>query len=106
MRAPLRQRLTPPPLPVACCLPKNSRFLQGKDTDPKDVAKIRDAIKQGVRCSVRLLNYRKARAALATRVTPRWAAVLDALCLRRTAPRSGASSPSVRFSAESAALSM
>ena len=38
-----------------------SRFLQGKDTDPNDVAKVRDAIKQGVRCSVRLLNYRKVR---------------------------------------------
>ena len=36
-----------------------SRFLQGKDTDPNDVAKVRDAVKQGVRCSVRLLNYRK-----------------------------------------------
>ena len=39
--------------------PSRSRFLQGKDTDPNDVAKVRDAIKQGVRCSVRLLNYRK-----------------------------------------------
>lgn len=41
--------------------PRPSRFLQGKDTDPKDVAKVRDAIKQGARCSVRLLNYRKVR---------------------------------------------
>ena len=38
-----------------------SRFLQGKDTDPQDVAKIREAIKQGTRTSVRLLNYRKVR---------------------------------------------
>ncbi len=36
-----------------------SRFLQGEGTDPKEVAKIRDAIKRGEACSVRLLNYRK-----------------------------------------------
>jgi hypothetical protein len=42
--------------------PRRSRFLQGKDTDMQDVAKIRDAIKQGARASVRLLNYRKVRA--------------------------------------------
>lgn len=46
---------------------RHSRFLQGKDTDPKDVAKIRDAIKQGARCSVRLLNYRKVRCMLLPR---------------------------------------
>ena len=44
----------------ARCAP-DSRFLQGKDTDPADVAKIRDAIKAGARASVRLLNYRKVR---------------------------------------------
>lgn len=40
---------------VAAC----SRFLQGEGTDPKEVAKIRDAIKKGEGVSVRLLNYRK-----------------------------------------------
>nr|AML77443.1 putative LOV domain-containing protein [Volvox globator] len=37
----------------------NCRFLQGEGTDPKEVQKIRDAIKRGEACSVRLLNYRK-----------------------------------------------
>ncbi|KAG2444065.1 hypothetical protein HYH02_009008 [Chlamydomonas schloesseri] len=37
----------------------NCRFLQGEGTDPKEVQKIRDAIKKGEACSVRLLNYRK-----------------------------------------------
>lgn len=37
----------------------NCRFLQGEGTDPKEVAKIRDAIKKGEAVSVRLLNYRK-----------------------------------------------
>lgn len=37
----------------------NCRFLQGEGTDPKEVAKIRDAVKHGKLCSVRLLNYRK-----------------------------------------------
>jgi phototropin len=36
-----------------------SRFLQGEGTDPKEVAKIRAAIKAGEPISVRLLNYRK-----------------------------------------------
>jgi hypothetical protein len=65
-----------------------SRFLQGKDTDPADVAKIRDAIKLGVRCSVRLLNYRKARE------RARASATLPRLLKRRTrrmARRFGAS---------------
>ena len=44
------QNKTPPP---------NSRFLQGEGTDPKDVAKLRAAIKNGEPVSVRLLNYRK-----------------------------------------------
>lgn len=36
-----------------------SRFLQGEGTDPKEVAIIRDSVKHGTSCSVRLLNYRK-----------------------------------------------
>ncbi len=40
-------------------LPNCSRFLQGEGTDPKEVAIIRDSVKQGTSCSVRLLNYRK-----------------------------------------------
>ena len=39
----------------------SSRFLQGEKTDKKEVQKLRDAIAQGRRCSVRLLNYRKVR---------------------------------------------
>lgn len=35
-----------------------SRFLQGEGTDPKDVAKLREAVKNGQHVSVRLLNYR------------------------------------------------
>nr|AML79332.1 putative LOV domain-containing protein [Chlamydomonas sp. BC-2016] len=37
----------------------NCRFLQGEGTDPKEVQKIRDAMKKGEAVSVRLLNYRK-----------------------------------------------
>ncbi|GLC37022.1 hypothetical protein PLESTB_001400700 [Pleodorina starrii] len=37
----------------------NCRFLQGEGTDPKEVQKIRDSIRKGEACSVRLLNYRK-----------------------------------------------
>jgi len=40
-------------------LNKNCRFLQGKDTDKAEVDKVRKAIKEGERCSVKLLNYRK-----------------------------------------------
>lgn len=36
-----------------------SRFLQGEGTDPKEVQKIRDGVKNAVTVSVRLLNYRK-----------------------------------------------
>ena len=36
-----------------------SRFLQGEGTDPKEVHIIRDSVKNGTTCSVRLLNYRK-----------------------------------------------
>ena len=38
---------------------RNCRFLQGKDTDPKKVQEIRDAVAKGKRVSVRFLNYRK-----------------------------------------------
>ena len=38
---------------------RNCRFLQGKDTDPADVAKIREGIKKKEPVSVCLLNYRK-----------------------------------------------
>eukprot|EP00959_Pyramimonas_sp_CCMP1952_P086452 1808398-Pyramimonas_sp.AAC.1 len=40
-------------------LGRNCRFLQGPGTDPRAVAEIRDAIKSGGECTVRLLNYRK-----------------------------------------------
>lgn len=36
-----------------------SRFLQGPDTDPEDVRKIREAVKNGKSFCGRLLNYRK-----------------------------------------------
>nr|AML76699.1 putative LOV domain-containing protein [Schlegelia parasitica] len=38
---------------------RNSRFLQGKDTDPEDVAKIREALQVGSTYCGRLLNYKK-----------------------------------------------
>jgi PAS domain-containing protein len=38
---------------------RNCRFLQGPDTAPADVARIRKAIKDEVELSVNLLNYRK-----------------------------------------------
>uniref|UniRef100_A0A126X039 non-specific serine/threonine protein kinase n=1 Tax=Trebouxia arboricola TaxID=53268 RepID=A0A126X039_9CHLO len=37
----------------------NCRFLQGEGTDPKEVVTLREAVKYGNACSVRLLNYRK-----------------------------------------------
>lgn len=37
----------------------NCRFLQGEGTDPKEVVTLREAVKNGHACSVRLLNYRK-----------------------------------------------
>ena len=44
----------------ACCTPAAcSRFLQGEGTDPGQVAVIRDAVRKGDACSVRLLNYHK-----------------------------------------------
>lgn len=36
-----------------------SRFLQGADTDPDDVAKIREALQAGMSYCGRLLNYKK-----------------------------------------------
>nr|AML78800.1 putative LOV domain-containing protein [Linum strictum] len=38
---------------------RNCRFLQGPDTDEKEVGKIRDAVKNGASYSGRLLNYKK-----------------------------------------------
>eukprot|EP01026_Neomeris_dumetosa_P054326 TRINITY_DN4885_c0_g1_i9.p1 TRINITY_DN4885_c0_g1~~TRINITY_DN4885_c0_g1_i9.p1 ORF type:complete len:294 (-),score=54.16 TRINITY_DN4885_c0_g1_i9:68-949(-) len=37
----------------------NCRFLQGKDTDPQAVAKLREAVKNNEECTVRILNYTK-----------------------------------------------
>ena len=38
---------------------RNCRFLQGPDTDPNSVQAIRDALREGVSCTVQILNYRK-----------------------------------------------
>nr|AML76888.1 putative LOV domain-containing protein [Wrightia natalensis] len=38
---------------------RNCRFLQGADTDPEDVAKIREALQSGGNYCGRLLNYKK-----------------------------------------------
>nr|AML77212.1 putative LOV domain-containing protein [Buddleja sp. BC-2016] len=38
---------------------RNCRFLQGQDTDPEDVAKIREALETGSTYCGRLLNYKK-----------------------------------------------
>nr|AML78693.1 putative LOV domain-containing protein [Calliergon cordifolium] len=38
---------------------RNCRFLQGPDTDPEDVQKIREAVKEEQACTVKILNYRK-----------------------------------------------
>jgi len=40
-------------------LGKNCRFLQGKDTDPETVGKVREAIADGRACAVEILNYRR-----------------------------------------------
>ena len=40
-------------------LGRNCRFLQGKDTDPAAVTRLREAIRVGEPCTVELLNYRK-----------------------------------------------
>jgi PAS domain-containing protein len=37
----------------------SSRFLQGADTDPEDVAKIREVLEAGTTYCGRLLNYKK-----------------------------------------------
>ncbi|KAI7840688.1 hypothetical protein COHA_005610 [Chlorella ohadii] len=37
----------------------NCRFLQGPDTDPEHVRKLRDSVQNGTGVTVRLLNYRK-----------------------------------------------
>ncbi|KAL3920912.1 MAG: hypothetical protein SGILL_003025 [Bacillariaceae sp.] len=44
--------------PVARVLGRNCRFLQGPETDPIAVAKMREAIDQGRDVSVKVLNYR------------------------------------------------
>lgn len=38
---------------------RNCRFLQGPNTDPAAVKKIRESLAQGTGCTVQLLNYRK-----------------------------------------------
>ncbi len=38
---------------------RNCRFLQGKETDPKPVQKLRRAIRKGEACHVKLINYKK-----------------------------------------------
>nr|AML78219.1 putative LOV domain-containing protein [Prunella vulgaris] len=38
---------------------RNCRFMQGKDTDPEDVAKIRESLETGTSYCGRLLNYKK-----------------------------------------------
>jgi PAS domain len=59
MRLQLLRLLTGPMYLMFPCSCRCSRFLQGEGTDPKEVAIIRDSVKQGTSCSVRLLNYRK-----------------------------------------------
>nr|AML79627.1 putative LOV domain-containing protein [Timmia austriaca] len=38
---------------------RNCRFLQGAETDPNDVQKIREAIEKEQACTIKILNYRK-----------------------------------------------
>ena len=45
--------------PAAEVLGRNCRFMQGRDTDPAAVAKLREAVRAGRACSVELLNVRK-----------------------------------------------
>lgn len=40
-------------------LGRNCRLLQGAETDPETVRKLREAIRAGLGCSVEILNYRK-----------------------------------------------
>ncbi|AWM39442.1 Blue-light-activated protein [Gemmata obscuriglobus] len=44
---------------AAEALGRNCRFLQGKDTDPAAVDRLRDALRDERACTVELLNYRK-----------------------------------------------
>ncbi|OWK35483.1 response regulator [Fimbriiglobus ruber] len=44
---------------VADVLGRNCRFLQGADTDPAEVARLRAAIRNADACTVELINYRK-----------------------------------------------
>jgi PAS domain S-box-containing protein len=44
---------------LAECVGRNCRFLQGKDTDPTAIARLREAVRTGEPCTVELLNYRK-----------------------------------------------
>lgn len=39
----------------------NCRFLQGAGTDPRAVAKLRDAVRKDEPVTVQILNYRKVR---------------------------------------------
>lgn len=41
------------------CLGRNCRFLQGPDTDPADVAKLRDAIERRSQIEMEIINHRK-----------------------------------------------
>lgn len=45
--------------PLSEVLGRNCRFLQGAETDPEAVARIREAVRAGVGCTVELRNYRK-----------------------------------------------
>lgn len=49
-------RYAGPPTPCRTAVPLRSRFLQGEGTDPKDVKKLRDAVKNGTPVCTRLLN--------------------------------------------------
>ena len=42
----------------AAAVGRNCRFLQGEDTDPKTIAKLREAIAENANASVDILNYR------------------------------------------------
>jgi PAS domain S-box-containing protein len=45
--------------PLTEVLGKNCRFLQGHETEEKSVDQLRQAIKNGLECTVELLNYKK-----------------------------------------------
>ena len=44
--------------PLQRVLGRNCRFMQGPDTDPRQVARVRQAVEEGTDVSVCLLNYR------------------------------------------------